>query len=59
MARVEDGRQTDTLLERLDHVVVNLIVNDVAVVLKVDRVDNFVVAIVFVAVLVFGLSAVS
>lgn len=50
MARVEDGGETDTGLEGLDDVVVDFVVDDVAVGLVVEGVDDFVVAIFFVAV---------
>lgn len=59
MARVEDGGQANTGSERLDDVKVDFVVDDVSCLLEVHRVDDFVVAVFFVAVDVFGLSAVA
>lgn len=50
VAGVEDGGQTDTGSEGLDHDAVHFVVDDVAGVSKVDWVDHFVVAVVFVPV---------
>ena len=57
MARVEYGGQTYTRLERFDHDVVHEVVNNVACLTKVDRINYFVIAIVFIAVKIFCLAA--
>ena len=59
MARVEDGRQAHARLKRLDNQVVEVVIDDVALALVVDRVDDLVVAVVLVAVQVLGLTAVA
>lgn len=59
MARVEDASETHAGFERLDADGVDLVVDDVAALLEVDGVDGLVVAVVFVAVGVFGLAAVT
>lgn len=59
MAAVEDGRQTDTSLQWLDDVEMDLVVDNVAIRLEVDRVDDLVGAVLFVAVEILGLAAVS
>jgi len=59
VARVEDGRQTNAGLKRFDNVVMDLVVDNVAVLLEVDRVDDFVVAIFLIAVGILGLPAVA
>ena len=59
MTRIENGCETDTGLQRLDHTEVNLVVNNMASLLVVDRVDDFVVSIILVAVKVLGLTAVT
>ena len=59
VARVEDGCQTNTGLQRLDHHTVHLVVDNVAGATEVYGVDNLVVTIFFVAVEVGSLAAVS
>jgi hypothetical protein len=59
VARVEDGREAHTGQQRPDDDVVDLVVDNVAVVGVVDRVDDLVVAIILVAVEIFGLASVS
>jgi hypothetical protein len=59
VAAVEDGRQAHTGRQGLDHVMVDLIVNDVACCLKVERVNDLVMAVLLVAVKVLCLSAVA
>ena len=59
VAGVEDGGQAHTWLEGLYHDAVHLIVNDVACYSEVDGVDDFVVAVVFVAVKIRCLPAVA
>ena len=59
MARVEDGGQAHAGLEGLYDVVVDLVVDDVTGGLVVDGVDYLVIAVVFVAGCVFGLTAVA
>lgn len=56
---IEDSRQSDTRLQRFDHDPVHLIVDNVAGSPEIDRVDNFVVSVVFVTVEVRRLSTVS
>jgi hypothetical protein len=57
VARVEDGGQADARLQGLDDEFVDLVVDDVARASKVDRVDDFVVTVFFVAVAVSSLAA--
>jgi hypothetical protein len=59
VTRVENGSQTTTGRERADHDLVHLVVDNVTGLLKVDRVDNLVVAVVLIAVQVLGLTAVA
>lgn len=59
MAGVEDGGETDTGREAADHDVVHFVVDNVAVCTEVDGVDDFVVAVFFVAIEIFGLTAVA
>jgi hypothetical protein len=59
VARVKDCSQTDTGLEGLDDVVVDLVIDNVAVLLEIDRVDDFVVTVFLVAVGICGLAAVA
>lgn len=58
VARVEDARQAHTGLERCHTYRVDLVVDNVACLLEVDRVDDLIVAVVFVAVRVLCLTAV-
>lgn len=59
MTRVENRGETHAGPKGLDDVVMYLVVDNVAGLLMVDRVDDFVVSIVLVAVEIFGLSTVS
>lgn len=59
MAGIENGRHADAWSERGDADGVDLVVDDVAFGLEVDRVDDLVVPVILVAVEVFGLAAVS
>lgn len=56
MARVEDGRQPDTGLKRLHNHVMKVVVDDVARVLVIYRVDDLVVAVLLVTIFVLRLS---
>lgn len=56
VARVEDGRQSDTGLERLHNHVMKVVVDDVARVLVIYRVDNFIVTVLLITVFVLRLS---
>lgn len=59
VARVKDSCKAHASLKRLDDAEVDLVVDDVSCLLMVDWVDDFVGAIVFIAVNVLGLTAVS
>lgn len=59
MAAVEDGGEADTRREGLDDYGVDLVVDDVALCLEVDWVDDLVVSVILVAVEVLGLTAMS
>lgn len=59
MAGVEDGGQADTRLERPDEDAVHLVVDNVAGHAEIDGVDDLVIAIFFIAVEIFGLTAVT
>lgn len=59
MAGIEDGRQANTLNERLDNVVMNLVVSEATGLLMVDRVNALIVSIIFIAVLVLNLTTMS
>lgn len=59
VAAVKEGRETHTGLQRLDHMVVDFVVDDVACPLMVDGVNDLVVAVLLVAARVFGLPAMS
>ncbi|KAG9967275.1 peptidase C14, partial [Aureobasidium melanogenum] len=56
VARVEDGSQSHTGGEILDHDEMHLVVNNVTCLAEVDRVDDFVVAVFFVTVEIFSLT---
>lgn len=56
VARVEYSRQPDTGLERLHNHVMKVVVDDVARVLVIYRVDNFIVTVLLVTVFVLRLS---
>lgn len=59
VAAVEDGRQTDTGLEWLDDVEMDLVVDNMATLLEVDRVYDLIGTVLLVAVEILGLAAVS
>ena len=59
MAGIEDGGEPHTGLEGLHEDAVHFVINDVAGSAEVDGVDHFIVAVVFVAVEVLGLTAVT
>ena len=59
VAGVEDGGQAHTRLKALDHDSVHLIVDDVTDSSEVDRVDDFVIAVLFIAVQIGCLAAVA
>lgn len=59
VARVENGRKPHAGLKRLDHNVVNVVVDNVAGRLVIDGINDLVVPIVLVAVQVLGLSSVA
>lgn len=59
MAGIEDGRQANTLNERLNNVVMDLVVSEATGLLMVDRVNALIVSIIFIAVLVLNLTTMS
>jgi hypothetical protein len=59
VAAVENGGQTDAGLQWLDDVEMDLVVDNVPIGLEVDRVDDLIGAVLFVAVEILGLTAVS
>lgn len=59
VTRVEDAGETNARAEWSDADRVNLVVDDVAALLEVDGINHFVIAIIFVAVEVFGLPTVT
>jgi hypothetical protein len=59
MARVEDGRQAHAGLEGLHDDVVDLVVDDVAVLFEVDGVDDLVASILLITVEILGLTTVT
>jgi len=59
VAAVEDGGETHACLQRLDDVMVDLIVDDVAGLLEVNRVNDLVVSVFLVAIQILGLTSVS
>lgn len=58
MAGVEDSCEANSGLEGTNHDSVHFVVDDVASGAEVDWVDDFVVAIVFIAIKILGLSTV-
>jgi len=50
VARIEDGSQTNTRLQGRDDNSMNFVVNDVASLLIVDRIDDFVSSVFLVAI---------
>lgn len=59
MAGIENGRKPYAWLQRVDHDAVHFIINDVTSLSEIHRVDDFVVAIILVAVFVGSLTAVA
>ena len=59
VAAVEDGGQAHARLQRGYHDAVHFIVDNVAGRSEVDRIDYFIIAIVFVTIKVFRLTAVA
>ena len=59
MAGIENGGEAHARLQGLDQDSVHFVVDDVAIGAEVYGVDDFVVAVVFVAVEVFGLATVA
>ncbi len=59
MARVKDGRKTHTRSQWLDNSEMYLVIYNMSILSEIDRVNNFVKAVVFVAVYIFGLSTVA
>ena len=59
MAGVEDGGKSYAGLEGLHHYAMHFIIDYVAYLTEIDGIDDFIVAIVFVAIEVFRLAAVS
>lgn len=58
VAGVENGSQAHTRSERFDHDVVHEVVDNMACLAEIDRIDYFIVAVILVAVKVFSLAAV-
>lgn len=59
MARVEDTGKAYTWLKRGDHDGVHLIINNVSDLSEIDRVDDFIVTVVLVAIQIFRLTSVA
>lgn len=59
MARVKDGCQTHTRLQGSHTSEVNFVVNNMSSSLVIDRIDDLVVAVVFVTVQILGLTTVT
>lgn len=59
VAGVEDGSEAHTWLQWLNHDTVHLVVYDVTCLAEINGVDHLIVAVLFVAVQIFGLSSVS
>jgi hypothetical protein len=59
VARVKNGCQSDTGLERLDHDAVHLVVYDVTCDAEINRVNNLVVTIIFVTIQIRSLTTVA
>lgn len=57
VARVEDGRQPDAGLQGSDHDAVHFVVDDVAILPKVNRIYHLVVAVILVSVKILSLTA--
>ncbi len=56
MARIEDGGKANAPLQGTHHDPVHFVVRDVADMAEIDRINDFVVAVVFVSVEIFGLT---
>jgi len=59
MARVEDSGQSTTRREGLNHNFMHNIVNDVSILLIIDRINDFVIPITLVAIQIFSLATMS
>lgn len=59
MARIENGSQANTGLKGSDQAEVYLVVDNVSGLPMINGVDDFIVAIIFIAVEVLGLATVS
>jgi len=59
MARIEDGRQPHTRLQWLNHNSVHLVVDNVADLSKINRVDDFIIPVLFIAIKIFCLTSVA
>lgn len=59
VAGVEDGGEAHTWHKRLHHDAVHFVIDDVFGLFEVDRVDYFVVAVVFIAVFIKRLATVA
>lgn len=57
VAGVEDGGKTNARLEGLHHDAMHFVVDDVTSLSEIDRIDDFVVPIVFVAIEILRLAA--
>jgi hypothetical protein len=56
MARVEDGSETDTLSQGLHDTVVNLVIDNRASFSVINRVDAFIITVIFITIRVFNLT---
>lgn len=59
MTGVEDGSETDTRLKRFDNHGVDVIVDDMTFGGMIDRVDDFIVPVLLIAVEIFSLTTVT
>jgi len=57
MAGIEDGSQPHARLQRLDHNSVHLVVDNVTDLSEIDRVDDFVIPILLIAIEIFSLTS--
>ena len=57
MTAIEDSSQSTTRRQRTDHNPMHFIVDDHAILLKVDRIDSLIISIFFIAIEVLGLPA--
>lgn len=59
MTGVEDGSETDTRLKRFDNHSVDVIVDNMTFGGMIDRVDDFIVPVLLIAVEIFSLTTVA